>query len=261
MIIAQISDTHLLSLHTGDQIAVRRADDLTRSVAAINALKPQVDAVIHTGDMVNFGEDNDYGLAREILGELDAPFFPVVGNRDDRRGLIDAFVSPGILPKNAPFCQYRVSLPGGDLIAVDTKSDTRRVGTSCAKRLAELEGLLNEDRNKPVILFLHHPPVPVEALKNPLQFESVAHARALTDLLDEYDNIIRILCGHTHRSDILPIGRHTASTHPSLATDLRLDRYPPRFAQQPILQVHRLEENGLFTSRSQFAAGASSAAA
>jgi 3',5'-cyclic AMP phosphodiesterase CpdA len=254
MIVAQISDTHLMPLKDGaDSLANLRAHNLERCIEAINALEAPLAAVIHTGDMVNYEADNGYGLAREILAELKVPLFPVVGNRDHRAALIEAFLAPDILRPDAPFCQYRVSLGGLDLVAADTKSDERRVGTACCGRLAHLEALLEKDTQTPVCIFMHHPPVEMPVLKNPLQFVSLEEAEGFSALFDRYDNIRRIFCGHTHRSDMMRIGRHCASTLPSLATDVRLDRYPPHLRELPIFQVHELRADGTISSRSHVA--------
>ena len=258
MLLAQISDTHLLSLKDNSALALKRADNLERCVNTINQLPAPPAAIIHTGDMVNFAPEgspqpNGYELAFEILSQLKAPFYPTIGNRDARPDLIARFLAPDPLSIEAPFCQYRIKLPKADLVCVDTKSATRNFGASCPERLAQLEQLLQQDVHKPVFVFMHHPPARVEALKNPLQFESIEQASALTGLLDRYDNIVRILCGHTHRSDMLKMGRHNASTHPSLATDVRLDQYPDRLTEEPVFQLHRLQDNLDVVSASQFA--------
>ena len=252
MSLVQISDTHLLCLKSNDAVAQQRSDNLQRCVDTINQMTQQPQAVVHTGDMINFGDENGYGLAHEILSQLKAPFFPTLGNRDSRPDLIEAFLDPDFVSKEAPFCQYRVEFEHFDLVCVDTKSATKRIGSSCPERITQIEKLLSRDVSKPVFIFLHHPPMRIETLKNPLQFESIEQAEALTTLFDKYDNIVRVLCGHTHRSDIVKMGCHTASTLPSLATDVRLDSYPDRFSDEPIFQVHELHADNSVTSMSHF---------
>jgi len=253
MFLAQISDTHLLSLRENDPIAVKRADNLMRCVDTINHLPVAPQAVVHTGDMINFGPENDYALAHEILSQIKAPFFPTLGNRDSRPDFIQTFLSAGRVSRPLDFCQYRSVLKDFDVVAADTKSLTRNMGTSCPTRIDQLQELLEQDTDKPVFVFLHHPPARIEALNNPLQFDEPENARAFTDLFDRFDNIVRILCGHTHRSDIVQMGRHQASTLPSLATDVRLDQYPNNLVDEPIFQVHELHEDGHVTSMSHFA--------
>ncbi len=253
MFLAQISDTHLLSLKENDPLAMKRADNLMRCVDTINQLPVTLQAVVHTGDMINFGPENNYGLAHEILSQIKAPFFPTLGNRDSRPDFIQTFLRPQIASHPLEFCQYRAVLKDFDVVAADTKSLTRNMGTSCPPRIAQLQELLEQDTDKPVFVFLHHPPTRIEALKNPLQFDEPENARAFTDLFDRFDNIVRILCGHTHRSDIVQMGRHQASTLPSLATDVRLDQYPDTLVDEPVFQVHELHEDGHVTSMSHYA--------
>lgn len=252
MLLAQISDTHLLSLKESDPLAIKRAENLERCIETINKMTLQPAAIVHTGDMINFGPENDYDLAHEILSQLKAPFFPTVGNRDSRKDFIERFLAPNIIRTDAPFCQYRISLGDADLVCVDTKSNTR-TGSTCTDRLEHIDELLSQDTSKPVFIFLHHPPTPIKALKNSLQFDSIENALALTGVFDKHDHIVRILCGHTHRSDMVKMGRHQASTLPSLATDVRLDQYPAHLADEPIFQIHELHADHHVTSMSCFA--------
>jgi 3',5'-cyclic AMP phosphodiesterase CpdA len=252
-VLAQISDTHLLPVATGGARARERADNLERTIKALNKLKPRPLALVHTGDMVNFGADNDYGLAREILSSLAMPFYPAIGNRDGRRALMRAFLrGRGDLMglDMEGFCQYRAALEGFDLVAIDTRSQRSNIGSSCPARVGQARRLLDMDAARPVFVFMHHPPAPVKELRNPLQFESPRHARAFADLFDEYDNIVRILVGHTHRSDMISIGRHMASSQLSLAPDLRLASHKAHHTGEPVFQLHRLEENGEVSSSS-----------
>ncbi len=53
MIIAQISDTHILARSSDQAVGASRADNLRRCVADIN--RQGVDVVVHTGDSVQDG--------------------------------------------------------------------------------------------------------------------------------------------------------------------------------------------------------------
>ena len=80
MIIAQISDTHILARSSTDPLAAKRAENLRRCVADIN--RQGVDAVIHTGDSVHHGTAEEYAHLAGILAELKPPLFLTLGNRD-----------------------------------------------------------------------------------------------------------------------------------------------------------------------------------
>ena len=60
MIIAQISDTHI-ALDTAD--ADQRIRDFERTIADINALDPAPDVIVHTGDIVHNGRQDEYAEA------------------------------------------------------------------------------------------------------------------------------------------------------------------------------------------------------
>ncbi|HWK99393.1 MAG TPA: PQQ-binding-like beta-propeller repeat protein, partial [Parapedobacter sp.] len=70
---AHITDTHVGSA-TG-------ADDLRRTVADINA-SPGLDFVILSGDVTEFGSDEELRLARQILDSLAIPWYVIPGNHD-----------------------------------------------------------------------------------------------------------------------------------------------------------------------------------
>ena len=80
MLVAQISDTHLLSPTSDLPAAQLRADCLERCVTEINHESP--DAVILTGDTVQHGRADEYGWLRELLAPLQAPLYLVPGNRE-----------------------------------------------------------------------------------------------------------------------------------------------------------------------------------
>jgi 3',5'-cyclic AMP phosphodiesterase CpdA len=66
MIIAQISDTHL-TLDTPD--ADQRMRDFALTVADINALDPAPDVIVHTGDIVHNGRQDEYAQAEPRSGK------------------------------------------------------------------------------------------------------------------------------------------------------------------------------------------------
>lgn len=70
---AHITDTHVGSA-TG-------ADDLRRTVTDINA-NPDLDFVILSGDVTEFGSDEELRLARQILDSLTLPWYVIPGNHD-----------------------------------------------------------------------------------------------------------------------------------------------------------------------------------
>jgi len=70
---AHITDTHVGSA-TGEA-------DLRRTIADINA-NPDIEFVIHSGDVTEFGSDEEFQLAKRMLDSLRVPWYVIPGNHD-----------------------------------------------------------------------------------------------------------------------------------------------------------------------------------
>ena len=140
MMIAQLTDTHLLSLRSAQPLACRRAEDLRRCVADINRLNPLPDAVIHTGDLTHEGDPEAYALARDIVSELVPPFYPIPGNCDNRVALADTFGDAVLMPMHGAFVQYAVDEFPLRLVGLDTQGTIGHDGDYDDERMGELRG-------------------------------------------------------------------------------------------------------------------------
>ena len=130
MLIAQISDTHILTPDGNQPAAELRADCLRRCVAAINQQAP--DAVIFTGDTVQHGQPEEYAWLRELLAPLQPPLYLVPGNRDDKQVLRATF---GDQPQGEDdFFHYTVEEYGPRLVALDSTLRGERKGRFCPER-------------------------------------------------------------------------------------------------------------------------------
>jgi 3',5'-cyclic-AMP phosphodiesterase len=237
MIIAQISDTHItVDLPEG----ARRLEDLRRTVTTINALDPQPDVVIHTGDLVNRGKAAEYAAARSALDALRAPFFPVPGNRDDREGLRAHFVQRSCIDDGAPYVQYVVDEYAVRLVGIDTQSDRSQKGDFCEARAAALARTLAAQPERPTALFMHHPPFEVEGDPCSFQYETRQGLARVLETLGRGAPVIRVFCGHAHQAREADLGGVLASTVSSIAVDLRQGRDDPlRHTGPPRFQLHR----------------------
>ena len=251
MIIAQISDSHILLPHQDTSAWQRRAEDLESCIQHINALQTAPALIVHTGDLAHNGTAAHYAMVRELLAPARAPLLPVVGNRDDRAHLLDAFHADGYFDHHFPFVQYAFDSNDISLVAIDTRSDISPRGNICKTRLAHLDSMLKARAERDVIIIMHHPPVPISALKKPFQFETEESAHALVTLLNSHQCVKRILCGHTHRSDFFNAGAIPASSAPSVATQIRVGKYPTTMIKKPVYHLHDVAAGGVFDTSSQ----------
>src|SRR6187399_2953776 len=100
MWIAQLSDPHVRPAGTLYQGVVDANAALAAAVAQLNALDPQPDLVLLTGDVTEAGTVAEYAAARAILAPLRAPLRVIPGNHDEREAFRHAFRDHGYLPPN-----------------------------------------------------------------------------------------------------------------------------------------------------------------
>jgi 3',5'-cyclic AMP phosphodiesterase CpdA len=223
MLIAQLSDPHVKS---PGQLLYDRIDTagyLERAVAHVLRLDPRPDLVIMTGDLVDGGKAEEYALLRRLLAPLPMPVYVIPGNHDAREPLRAAFADKGFFPATG-FLQYAVEDRPVRLLALDTLVEGKPYGELCEERLAWLDARLGEQRDKPVMLFMHHPPF--ECGIDAFDHARLQHGdRHLAELVRRHGNVERAVCGHVHR----PIQVRWAGTMASIA---------PSTAHQATLDLH-----------------------
>ncbi|KVO84475.1 metallophosphatase [Burkholderia ubonensis] len=242
MLLAQISDLHI---KRPGQLAYQHVDTaaaLARCIARLNALEPRPDAVLVTGDLVDFGRDDEYAQLRDLLAPLEIPYYLMVGNHDDRAALRRAFADRREW-QDGEFVQYAFDVGAVRVLALDSQVPGASAGDLCDARLAWLAAQLDAARDRPVIVALHHPPFAsgighMDALRL-----APAAAAKLDALLRGYPNVERVLCGHVHRTMFARFGGTIASAVPApahqVAFDLR-DHAPSAFRlEPPAFAVHR----------------------
>jgi 3',5'-cyclic AMP phosphodiesterase CpdA len=223
MLIAQLSDPHVKS---PGQLLYDRIDTagyLERAVAHVLRLDPLPDLVIMTGDLVDGGRAEEYALLRQLLAPLPMPLYVIPGNHDAREPLRAAFADKGFFPAEG-FLQYAVEDQPVRLIGLDTLVEGKPYGELCEERLAWLDARLGEQADRPVMLFMHHPPF--ECGIDAFDHARLQHGdRQLAALVQRHGNVERAVCGHVHR----PIQVRWAGTMASIA---------PSTAHQATLDLH-----------------------
>jgi len=243
LLIAHISDTHILAQESEHPSAELRADCLRRCIADINLHQP--DAVVFTGDTVQHGQPEEYVRLRELLAPLEAPLFLVPGNRDDKNEMCAAFSDHACISGTGKFLHYVVEDYDTRLVGIDSTLAGERKGRFCETRQAWLDKTLSAQPDRATLLFIHHPPFDVGdhyvgGYRRPEE------AAALKDIVDRQPQVIGTLCGHVH----WPVAREWAGTQarimPSVAVDVRKGVDESEARGRPIYMLHRSSRaNGL----------------
>jgi 3',5'-cyclic AMP phosphodiesterase CpdA len=224
MMIAQITDMHV---RPRGKVAYERVDTnamLGAAVAAIEALPRKPDLVIATGDLTDCGLAAEYEVLRDILDPLSMPVYLVPGNHDRRAELFAEFGSDGYLRNDDAFLHYVIEGHDVRMIGLDSVVPGHGHGEMCATRLAWLEGKLGQERKRPTMIFMHHPPFGTGLAD--MDRINCRNGNAMSAVLRRFDNIERVVCGHHHRPITVRWGGTIGSVAPSTAHQVTLDLVP-----------------------------------
>lgn len=225
MIVAHVSDLHL----NGTAPRLRRAE---RVADYLRALSPGPDVVLVTGDVADDGLPAEYAEAAAVLDGLDPLVVP--GNHDDRDALTAVFGPADRVHRTT----------GGVFALCDSLVPGHGHGALSDGALEMIGGLVDEPG--PVVVALHHPPMPVGhptmdpiALRDPSALGAVLGRRTARTL---------VLCGHLHMPIVTTFAGHPLVVAPGVASTLRSPEEPGdgpvRAPSEPGLALHVLPPDG-----------------
>lgn len=193
---------HLTDLHVSHPDANDPKDKsksraaLERVVGIINAMDPQPEFVVASGDLTNTGNVASYGLVRDLLAPLKSPVVMAMGNHDLRAEFRTVF---GPEAGDAPY--FHDAVHGGlHVITLDTKVPERVAGAICDAQFQFLSDALGRHVDLPKLIIMHHPPrVDDDGL--PWGTIDMGSTNRLAETLKGHQ-IAGILSGHIHINQI-----------------------------------------------------------
>ncbi|MEO6918569.1 MAG: phosphodiesterase [Collimonas sp.] len=240
MILCQISDLHIKAHGKKSYRMVDTAESLRRCVEEVNQLRQRPDAVVITGDLVDFGLPEEYAFLRQLLQPLTMPYYLLPGNHDDRAALRAAFPDHLYLRQGRDRIEYVIDDHPLRIVALDTVIPQSSSGALAADSLAWLEQVLAAQPNQPTVIVMHHPPFKTGI--GHMDNIGLAQPQALAAVVQAHPQVERILCGHLHRAIQVRFGGTIASTCPGVAHQVALDLSPQaasRFVMEPpAFQLH-----------------------
>jgi 3',5'-cyclic AMP phosphodiesterase CpdA len=251
-LLVQLSDPHIKTPGSVAYGHVDTAAFLRRAIDSVNRLRQRPDAVVVTGDLTDFGRDDEYAHLRVLLAPLGCPVYLLPGNHDDRAGLRLAFPDHGYLDVDGDsgFIQYAIDIGGLRLVAVDTVVPGASHGEVCDARLAWLDACLAQDGQTPTVVALHHPPFATGI--GHMDRIGLRRSDALAEVIARHRQVVRVVAGHLHRSIQAAWAGTLAMTAPSTAHQVCLDladNAASAFAMEPSgFLVHHLPDAGPLVS-------------
>ncbi|MCF4173046.1 phosphodiesterase [Vibrio sp. McD22-P3] len=196
MLIAQLTDLHIKQ---DGKPAYRKVDTLRclqNAVQHINHLNPRPDYVVITGDLGDFGTEQEYQIIRQELEKLQIPLRVVPGNHDHRDNLRVGLQQ--LVDFDHPeFCNFVVEQDEQVLLGLDSSVIGKPYGFLSSQTLEWLQSQLARLSNKSVLIFLHHPPMHVGL--GHMDVQNLTNADSLYEVLSQFDNVRGLCAGHLHR--------------------------------------------------------------
>ncbi len=248
--IAQISDLHVNKAGL-NHYGVDAAAGLVRCVAHLCALDPVPDMVVASGDLVDAGNAHEYARLKQLLAKIAVPICLMPGNHDRRAPLRQVFGEHDYLGSGESRMHYYRDVRGLRVIALDSLIEGQIQGNLDEAQLQWLDGLLRQAPLQPVLIFLHHPPVPTGFARMDQIALEVASAERLGAILANHPQVRAVLCGHMHRNVQIAWQGTLVSVCPSTAFQAKLRLGPGRFEaspdEPPAYQLHYWDGRNLAT--------------
>jgi len=219
MLIAQLSDCHVMAPDDDGAELYQSADRLADAVTHLNNGINRPDIVIISGDLVNYGNREAYLIFKEIISELQMPVFVMAGNHDDRNILREVFSDHSYLPARGPL-KYVIDGWPLKLIVLDTNLHGKAQGILGEEQLAWLDNELLQEKDRDIVLFMHHPPFSTGMCT--MDEMELIDAEGFGEVVRKHSHVERILCGHLHRAVQRRYHGTVAQTCPSTSHQLHL---------------------------------------
>jgi 3',5'-cyclic AMP phosphodiesterase CpdA len=244
VLIAQLSDPHVVD--PGELLlgGIDTATFLRQAVEHVNGLDPQPDLVLLTGDLVNEGRPEEYAHLRELLSALRVPFHLVPGNHDLTAALRAAF------PDHVHGEDGRADgVIEGPLrvITLDSSRYPEPGGSLDPEQLDWLDRTLGAAPNQPTVVAVHHPPFATGITHMDTMALDAASAAGLAAVIASHPQVERVLSGHLHRHIVRRFAGTVAMTAPGTAHAVNLDLGNGRAAwnhEPPALLLHHWTPSG-----------------
>ncbi|MEQ8767316.1 MAG: 3',5'-cyclic-AMP phosphodiesterase [Planctomycetota bacterium] len=239
--VIQVTDTHLFAEPEGELLGVETQRSLEAVFEAIAALEVKPDFLLLTGDLSQDGSEKAYRRLTDKIRALETPALWLPGNHDEPEVMRSTLRGEPYL--DAPHTE----LEHWKILALDTKlagSEAGRLSASELERLtAELDKAQSADQ--PVLLAMHHPPLPVgSAWVDALGLEN---SEAFFEVVGRCDCVRLVLCGHVHQEFRGEVERVIYLTTPS--TCFQFAPVSEDFGLDPVAPGYRsiwLNDDGTF---------------
>ncbi len=209
--IVQLSDLHLYRDQDSLLAGVPTWTTFRAVLDFVGRQQDDFDYLILTGDLAQDEALETYKMLRETLGDWIHRCRVIPGNHDDRGKLRAVF--PELLPDGEGPLTFALQCEDWRVIGLDSHIPGETSGHIDGDQLQWLRAQLASGPGYPVLLFVHHPPIPINVVW--LDNLGLYDAAEFVELIETSPQIKVICAGHVHQEFAGQIGAAALYTTPS----------------------------------------------
>jgi len=186
----------------------------------------RADLIYLTGDLAQDESRGAYRNLRSAIDPLSLPVEAIPGNHDDPAFMREELSGYGL-------CGVR-TVSGWVLIGLDSREPGQAAGRLGPEELKRFDAVLERNADRPVAVFLHHPPVDLGS--EWLDRLGLEDRDAFLELAHRHTNLRLIVFGHAHQAFEASVGALDIIGTPSTGRQFRpkavqfeLDEQPPAY--------------------------------
>ncbi len=209
--ILQLTDLHLYKQRDGALAGVPTWETFAAVQRQVRDHHADFDHLILTGDLAQDEDLETYQMMREALGDWLDRCRIIPGNHDDPLHIRAVF--PELFDADSASLNFAFTSGGWQVIGLDSRvvgEITGRVGTA---QLAWLQERLDAHPSAPALVFVHHPPLPIDVAW--LDTLGMNGAEPLVALIADAPQVKLVCAGHVHQAWESRIGNARVCTTPS----------------------------------------------
>ena len=191
LLIAQVTDTHLLASSKGELLGLQTEASLKAVLKEIQALTPQLQGLLLTGDLSQDETLASYQRLYQQLEPLQLPAYWLPGNHDQPHLMQEVLTTPPV------YGDKSFQWGGWQFVLLNSAVPGRVYGHLSAETLAWLEQQLSENEDAPTLIALHHPPFSVNS--HWIDTSRLQNPEDLFTVLDRHPQVRLVLFGHIHQ--------------------------------------------------------------
>ena len=189
ILIAQVTDCHLPADPQQEYRGINPYENLRVMLQKVRLLNP--DLLLASGDLSEDGSRASYEALQKYFKSLGIPVLALPGNHDDANLLAEAF--PG-----SPINRISVSEHGPwQIIRLNSCLPGRPEGRLSEEALKELESFLENHKQRPKLIAVHHQPVTVGSPW--IDKYRLFNPEAFLQIVDQFPEVKAVVWGHVHQ--------------------------------------------------------------